>query len=91
VSIGVPKAAVRSLYGSTHESLDLVLDHAVAIPVDLLTKEIAGFGHASVLGQLSHVLAAEAAWVHRLQSLPFRRQDLGSLTSIDDIRGAKRM
>jgi uncharacterized damage-inducible protein DinB len=85
----ISKAAFRDMYGSMHDCLNVVLDHTASIPADLLAKEIAGFGHPTVLDQLAHVLAAEAAWVHRLQSLSFRQRDLGSLTGIDDIRRAK--
>ena len=86
----ISRAAVRDLYHSTHECLDVVLEHVAGVPVDLLAKELSGFGHPSVIEQLSHLLAAEAAWVHRLQSLRFSQQDLGSLTTIEDVRRAKK-
>lgn len=73
-----------------HGCLDVVLDHTSGMPMDLLTREIAGFGYASVVKQLAHILSTESGWVCRLQSLPTRRWAAESFASVEDLRAAKR-
>jgi uncharacterized damage-inducible protein DinB len=83
----VPKPVIAELHAAMHECLDLILEHASRIPPGLLVKELPGFGHPTIPGQISHVLATEASWVHALQLLPFQPFNPKSL---DDLRWVKK-
>jgi uncharacterized damage-inducible protein DinB len=82
----VSKSAATDLHASMHECLDLILDHASAMPPGLLTKELPGFGYPTVLEQIAHVLSTEAGWVRRLQSLPFERVTPASLEKLRKVK-----
>lgn len=67
------RAGIRALHAWTHECLDLLIDHAGAMPVEAFTRELEGFARPSVRDQLVHVLACEAAWVSGLRGTAIRR------------------
>jgi uncharacterized damage-inducible protein DinB len=72
------KEGIRQFHAWTHESLDLVIQHAAKMPAGLFTREVPGFGYATVRNQLVHLLVTEAGWIRRLQSLEpvkFRNED----------------
>jgi uncharacterized damage-inducible protein DinB len=61
---------IRKFHGWTHASLDVLFDHLVVLSDSEYTKEITGFGYASIHAQAIHLLGCEARWVRRLQSQP---------------------
>ena len=65
------KPGIIALHAATHERLDLLLNHVVTMPDDLLHRPIEGFGHTSVWSQLVHILSCEEGWVHDLQNQVF--------------------
>lgn len=64
------KAGLAAFHAWTHDCLDQVFQHAAALPPELLSKELSGFGQATIRGQLAHLLACETGWVRGLQGLP---------------------
>jgi uncharacterized damage-inducible protein DinB len=72
MSIG--KDSIRQLHGWTHDCLDLLDLCVAALPGELYTREIAGFGRGGVRDQMVHICRAEATWVCALQNRP--RPDL---------------
>jgi uncharacterized damage-inducible protein DinB len=90
MSFYLSKAAIRDLHGSMHESLDIVLDLMGRMPQGSLATKLAGFGHATIREQITHVLTTEARWVRALQLLPVRQYGLGNLATMDDFRRAKK-
>jgi uncharacterized damage-inducible protein DinB len=88
--MNVPKSAIIDLYACLHECLDILIDHTAAVPFSVLTQELDGFARPNVRDQIAHVFSVETAWVAGLQLLPIRRIDPGTLTSIDEIRRAKK-
>jgi len=83
----VTRASIAELHAGMHECLDLILELAAGVPHDLLAKELPGFGHATVLKQITHVLETEAGWIRRLQSLTFEPLEVG--LTVDELRQAK--
>jgi uncharacterized damage-inducible protein DinB len=65
------KAGISELHTTTHERLDLLLQHVATVPDELRHKPVPGFGHPSVWKQLVHILTCEEGWVHDLQNKAF--------------------
>ena len=61
-----------------------------SLPVDVLPKEVSGFGWSTLREQLTHVLSVELAWVQGLQLLPIVRLNAAHHPTISDLRDAKR-
>src|SRR5476651_488007 len=80
------KTLISDLHAGLHECLDIVLVHMAAIPPELWTTELAGFGQRTVRDQVVHVFSAEAGWICGLQSLPFQKPDPASITNMDALR-----
>lgn len=83
------RKGIRTLYGVTHERLDLLLDHVAKLPAADFVREIPGFGFASIRDQLAHLLGAEDRWVHRLQFLPLPRWVSTDYQTTESIRAVK--
>lgn len=83
------KSGIVELHAATHDRLDLLLDHVVTVPDDLLHQTILGFGHPSVWKQLVHILTCEEGWVHDLQNQPFAVWDESGCASISSLRATK--
>jgi uncharacterized damage-inducible protein DinB len=64
------REGLLALHRWTHETLELVFEHAARLPPALLVRGVPGFGAATVRRQLVHVLANEQTWVRALQLLP---------------------
>jgi uncharacterized damage-inducible protein DinB len=65
------KAGISELHTTTHERLDLLLQHVATVPDELRHKPVPGFGHPSIWKQLVHILTCEEGWVHDLQNKAF--------------------
>lgn len=61
---------IRKFHAWTHASLNVLFDHLALLSASEYTKEISGFGYASVHAQVTHLLGCEARWVRRLQNRP---------------------
>jgi uncharacterized damage-inducible protein DinB len=83
------REGVRALHTWTHDRLDLLLEHAAKLPAELYTRELQGFGSASLRAQLVHILASESNWVRRLNNEPKLPFDDANYSSIADIRRLK--
>ena len=53
--------------------LDVLIEHARALPPELFLREIPDFGHPSLRHQFVHVLSVETAWVSALRGVPVTR------------------
>ena len=84
------KEGIKALHEWTHECLDLVFDHAAKLPEPLFTKEIDGFGIASVRNLLTHILYCEEGWVLALQALPFTEWKYADYPTVASLREAKK-
>jgi len=65
------KDAILELHTTTHERIDLLLNHVATVPDALCRKPVEGFGHPTVWKQLVHILTCEEGWVHDLRNEPF--------------------
>lgn len=63
---------IRKLHAWTHSCLNVVLDHVATIPAGDYSKELPGFGFATIQEQLIHVFNCEGFWIHTLQGLPYQ-------------------
>jgi uncharacterized damage-inducible protein DinB len=81
---------IRKFHAWTHESLALLFDHLAVLPADDYTKELPGFGYASVHAQVIHLLGCEARWVRRLQVKPIGDWDPALWPSIAEARSLQR-
>ena len=80
---------IRAVHSWSHECLDLVMEHAGTLPVELFLREIAGFGAACVRDQLVHAVACEAVWVRALQDLPSVNWSYSDYPTVAAVRQAK--
>lgn len=83
------KEGIRALHGWTHDSLDLVYAHALALTPQQFVIEIPGFGRASVRDQLMHVIACEQGWVHGLQNLSWSKWSGADFPTAASLQAAK--
>jgi uncharacterized damage-inducible protein DinB len=81
---------IRKLHAWTHASLDVLFDHLALLSAGEYTKEISGFGYASVHAQVVHLLGCEARWVRRLQNQPTGDWNLAQWPSLVDARKLQR-
>lgn len=84
------KEGIRALHAWTHGCLDLVFDHAEKLAQAQFTREIDGFGIASVRNLLAHILYCEEGWVHALQDLPFAEWKYPDYPTVASLREAKK-
>lgn len=61
---------LKLLHSAAHETLDLIFLHAAQMPGSLFTRQLDGFGRATVRNQLCHILNAESVWVCGLRNVP---------------------
>ncbi len=92
IGSGITNASmvIPGLHACLHESLGIVFDHLAAVPPELWTKELEGFGQPSVRDQIAHILGAESRWIRRLQLLPLETPDVASLTSVEAVRNLQK-
>jgi uncharacterized damage-inducible protein DinB len=64
--------ALRKFHGWTHACVSLLLDHLATLPPAQYTKEVPGFGSATVQRQVLHIFNCEGSWIHVLQGLSYR-------------------
>ncbi len=83
-------AGMKALHAWTHESLDLLFDHAATLPAELFVRQMEGFGRPSVRDQLVHTLACERLWVCNLQNQVPMRLKPQQFASVDALRDLKR-
>ena len=79
------------IHSWTHESLDILFQHAASLPQELLLRNLAGFGSPSVRDQLVHVLAVESRWMHAVQKRPlpeWRSSEYRTLESLLESKSA---
>ena len=63
---------MRKLHGWTQASLALVLHHVSTMPAGDYTKELAGFGFATLRQQVIHISNCEGFWIQLLQGRRYR-------------------
>ncbi len=61
------KAGMLEFHRRTHQSLSGVIAHCQGISLELLRRELPGFGYPTILSQLHHVVGAEQYWIGVLQ------------------------
>ena len=80
---------IRQFHRWTHQSLSLLFDHLATLPAGDYTKELPGFGYASVQAQVIHLLGCEARWVNRLQGLPNQPWEPARWPALSDARALR--
>lgn len=63
-------AALLDLHTRTHQSLSKLMDHCSGLPDADLSRELEGFGYATILRQLDHVIGGEEYWIRVPCGLP---------------------
>jgi uncharacterized damage-inducible protein DinB len=71
-----------------HDRLDFLLLHIATVPDELLRRPLPGFGHASVYGQLIHILNCEEYWIHVLQNRTFADANEDAYPTVEALRSA---
>lgn len=81
---------IRNFHAWTHASLDLLFDHLNVLSASEYTKDLPGFGYASVHAQVIHLLGCEARWVRRLRSQPTGEWNPAQWPALVDARKLQR-
>ncbi len=79
-------AALIDLHERTHRSLVGMLDHCAGFSDEELSRELEGFGYASIPLQLGHVIGAEQYWIGVLNGQMLVDEDPADVASIDALR-----
>jgi uncharacterized damage-inducible protein DinB len=81
---------IRKFHAWTHASLNLLFDHLATLPAGSYTKDISGFGYASIHAQVIHLLGCESRWVRRLQVQPIGDWEPARWPAVSDARVLQR-
>lgn len=79
-------AGLTDLHARTHRSLRKLLDHCGGFSDEELSRELDGFGYASIRLQLHHMVGAEQYWVGVLRGLMLTDEDEADRASVDALR-----
>ena len=74
------------MHSWTYSSLTLLLDHLSTIPEEAYVKELPGFGFSTLRAQIIHIFNCEGFWIHTLQAIRFRDENLADWPTIPDVR-----
>jgi uncharacterized damage-inducible protein DinB len=89
VRVVFSKEGIRFLHREAHGCLDLVFEHAAALPFSVVAQEMTGVSHGSLRNQMVHVLYTEAGWVGDLQGKPvakWRNEDFRDVRSLAEAK-----
>ncbi len=78
--------ALNDLHARTHWSVEKLLDHCAGFSETELARELEGFGYATLLEQLQHVIGAERYWVGVLQGEMLTHEDEADRASVGALR-----
>jgi uncharacterized damage-inducible protein DinB len=81
---------IRQFHAWTHQSLTVLLDHLEILSPEDYAKELSGFGHLSVRGQVAHILNCEAFWIHTLQGRLYIDREPSTLPAVSDARAMRK-
>jgi uncharacterized damage-inducible protein DinB len=77
---------IRQFHRWTHQSLTLLLDHLGTFSANDYTRELSGFGYASVHAQVVHLFGCEIRWLCRIRSVPQRDWNPAHWPGVSDAR-----
>lgn len=75
---------IRKLHAWTHAALGVLFQHLETLPEADYSKELPGFGYASIQKQVVHLLGCESRWVRRLEIQPAGSWDAGRWPTLAD-------
>jgi uncharacterized damage-inducible protein DinB len=77
---------VRKLYGWTHASLNLVLDHLSTMPTGDYVRKLPSFGFPTLREQAIHIFNCEGFWIHTLGGLRYANRTIEECPAVADVR-----